>query len=1225
MATRGLHVVITGDPRGFQAALAKAGGDLGKFGAKQKTTAGKLSAAGKGMSKSLTLPLVAAAGVSVKLAADFEKQMSSLGAVADAPAAQLEKLRKQALKAGADTAYSAKEAAVAQTELAKGGIGAADILKGALGGALSLAAAGELELGEAASTTANALNLFGMGGDKAGHVADALAMAANATTADVSDFGMALKAGGAVAKSAGLSFDETVVALEALAASGVKNSDAGTSLKAALIGVLKPSDKTAAVMDKLGLKFTDNAGNMKSLGGISQMLRDRLGGMTKAQRTATLAQVAGTDGVRTLLAIMDAGPKRLKKYADGVHKTGTASEVAKKKQDNFAGKLEQLKGSLETLGIIVGTTLLPPLTALAVKLTSFANTVATAFSSLTPHQQQLVLGFVGLVAAAGPMLIIGAKLVTAFNTIRTAMVAVRGAQLGLRAAILVGNAAGAAQSAAMLAWRGAIMVVRGAMLGLRAVMLGMRIVAATAFGPIGLAVMGLATVAILVVTHWKQVKGALSAVWNALKSAAGAAFGFVKKLATTGLLGPIPLILSRWKQVKSALGAVWGAIKSAASSAFNALKGIVSRALNAAVGAARAVLGAFKAAGTAVGRGFVSALRAVLGAAKAAASAIGHAVVAGLRAIIGAVAAAGKFVGTRFVSGLRNILGAARNAATAIGRAVINGLKSVVSGAVGIGKSIVQGLINGIKALAGAAMSAASDLVGNAIKAAKKKLHIGSPSKVTHEMGEFFSEGLANGIGAGGAGVRAAARAAGDGMLFELDGAIAAARKQRDELDELFDFTDKQRALSGAQSKVDRLGGFEHVGAKRRTTGKGLKRDQRDRNVAFNRKQESHAKHNDEVRDARKELADLTEQANRAQQSATIDFKVAGLERLKAFGDAMASTRESLKGVVDDATSSFRAAREKVIDSGLDKALLALDDSFAGGLRRARLGLEADPRVAELQKLNADAEASKRGAEDAEIADRMAKATKIKASATDRVTAAEQRLAAVQSSGSLRLIGDAQRRLDAAKAAAAAADAGIANVEADRKKLQDERRAAELTAEVENARTIAEDTAAAQREGLDAEEQTFRDSLQQRLNDEAAQLESRKQTYAQFAADVGAILGPLGMVFTGDADAEAAIGAPEITAPRVPGAKPKKKPKKKPKPRHRASGGITRFGELTRAHELGAETMVLPTGTRITPASRSDDPVPSIGQLIINAEGAAARDPHALAAFVGFQVSTRRR
>lgn len=295
---------------------------------------------------------------SVVKAMTFEKQMKSLGAVSSASARQMKAFEKQALALGASTGMGATKAAQALTELAKGGVAAKD-MGAALRGTLALAAAGELEVAEASTITANALNLFALRGADATHVADALAQAANATTADVGDFGMALSQGGAAAKQAGLSFDQTVVALEALALAGVKNSDAGTSLKTALIQLIKPTEKQAEAGKAVGLSFVDQAGKMKSVADISRMLRDRTEGMTKAQRTALFATLAGTDGFRTLAALYDTGPAKLEKLAAAHKRQGDAADVADKKMSGAAGSMQKLKAAFESAQIIVGKELLP--------------------------------------------------------------------------------------------------------------------------------------------------------------------------------------------------------------------------------------------------------------------------------------------------------------------------------------------------------------------------------------------------------------------------------------------------------------------------------------------------------------------------------------------------------------------------------------------------------------------------------------------------------------------------------------------------------------------------------------------------------------------------------------------------------------------------------------------------------------------------------------------------
>lgn len=357
-----VRVTIVGDASGLDKATRQAEGSLGKL--------------KKGMA-------VAAVGVAggvaamVNSAADFEQQMSTLGSVTDANARQMKAFRQQALDAGAATKFSASEAAAAQIELAKGGLSIANIAGGGLRSALALAAAGNLELADAAAYTANAMNLFGLEGSRSMKVADAFATAANATTADVSDFGMALTQGGGAAKSAGLSFGQTMVALEALAQSGIKGSDAGTSLKAAMVQLANPTDKQAEAAKDLGLQFFNAEGRMRPLVEVSGILRERLGAMGDQQRLATLATLAGTDGFRTLLSLYDQGPAKVERLTTGIQKQGTAAKVAARQQDNLKGRLEALGGSIETISILAGSVLIPPLTEAASVTADFVGGLAS--------------------------------------------------------------------------------------------------------------------------------------------------------------------------------------------------------------------------------------------------------------------------------------------------------------------------------------------------------------------------------------------------------------------------------------------------------------------------------------------------------------------------------------------------------------------------------------------------------------------------------------------------------------------------------------------------------------------------------------------------------------------------------------------------------------------------------------------------------------------------------
>jgi len=375
-----LSILVKANTGGATSGLLRLNAQLGETNARSQNAAKAVSRLVRNVALIGAGGTVAGLGFAAKKAAEFEAQMSSLGAVAEANGRQMDRFRKQALKAGADTKFSALEAAEAQTELAKGGLKVRQIMRGGLNSALALAAAGEMDLADAAEATVNAMKLFGLRGKDAMKVADGFATAANKTTADVSDFALALKMGGSASKAAGMSFIETTAALEALAETGIRGSDAGTSLKAMLAQLAAPTEKQQKLAKKLNIEFFDQQGKMKSLTDVAGMLRDRLTDLTDKQRLHAVKVLAGTDGMRALLSLYDAGPKKMARFQEELSKEGTAAEVARKKQDNLMGSLERLRGSVETLAIQIGTGLLPSIRAGVEHLEGFVDDVGRIFA-----------------------------------------------------------------------------------------------------------------------------------------------------------------------------------------------------------------------------------------------------------------------------------------------------------------------------------------------------------------------------------------------------------------------------------------------------------------------------------------------------------------------------------------------------------------------------------------------------------------------------------------------------------------------------------------------------------------------------------------------------------------------------------------------------------------------------------------------------------------------------
>ncbi|KQQ98032.1 hypothetical protein ASF74_14970 [Arthrobacter sp. Leaf145] len=299
--------------------------------------------------------MVAGVGLAIKSYADFDKQMSSVQAATHATAGDMNQLRDAAVKAGADTAFSAVEAAQGIEELAKAGVSTKDIMGGGLKGSLDLAAAGSLGVAEAAEISASALTQFKLSGDKIPHLADLLAAGAGKAQGSVSDLGAALNQSGLVAASTGLTIEETTGSLAAFASAGLTGSDAGTSFKTMLMSLNPNSEAAAKLMKDLGISAYDAQGKFVGMSEYAGILQNALKGMSDEQRNATLKTLFGSDAVRAANVLYEQGAAGINKWEAAVNDAGYAAETAAIKQDNLAGDIEKLGGSMDSVFLKSGS------------------------------------------------------------------------------------------------------------------------------------------------------------------------------------------------------------------------------------------------------------------------------------------------------------------------------------------------------------------------------------------------------------------------------------------------------------------------------------------------------------------------------------------------------------------------------------------------------------------------------------------------------------------------------------------------------------------------------------------------------------------------------------------------------------------------------------------------------------------------------------------------------
>lgn len=393
---KNIVIRLMADTASYEAAMTRAGSTAKTVASGMEHTGRKSALIASGMTAAGLA--VAAFGVAaVKMAADFDQQMSTVQANTGATSAQMDQLRAAAIEAGASTVYSASDSADAINDLGKAGMSVTDILTGGLSGALNLAASDGMAVGDAAEYMANALSMFHLKGSQASQVADTLAAGAGKAVGNVSDFGEALNNCGAQANSFGMNVQETTGVLALFAQNGTIGAEAGTQLNSMLMKLAAPSAEASNTMKELGISAYDAQHHFVGMANFAGQLQKAEKGLTDEQRNQANATIFGSYAIKAANYLYEAGESGVNKWTKAVSESGYAAEQAAAKNNNLKGDLENLSGSMESLMISVGEGAQGPLR----KMVQGLDTLVDTFSGLPSGVQQTIVVMASLAGVFG--------------------------------------------------------------------------------------------------------------------------------------------------------------------------------------------------------------------------------------------------------------------------------------------------------------------------------------------------------------------------------------------------------------------------------------------------------------------------------------------------------------------------------------------------------------------------------------------------------------------------------------------------------------------------------------------------------------------------------------------------------------------------------------------------------------------------------------------------------
>ncbi|ENO1434168.1 phage tail tape measure protein [Listeria monocytogenes] len=393
-----------------------------QFGNMLEKSGQKLTKAGTAMTVGFTAPIVAGMVKSTKAYLDFDNEVTEVNSLlresgesakefGDRYTQVFDYAQKDSVKYG----VASEQTMLGMKEMVKKGYDINQTMA-SMPAIFNAARASGDEFETVMSVTTSTLEQFGMISkdtnkqmEYTNKVADVLTYVADKTAAGFSDMGTAMNYVGPISHSLGYSLTDTAAAVGLLSNRGIEGQKAGTGLRGMLTSLLKPSKSAAEAMSAVGLTIEDNNGNMKTLPTLLDDINDKTKKMTKTQKNSFLTMIFGREPLSAVNTLLEAGGDSLRKYSKGADEAnGYTKQVADNMRKASKFGVDQFKASLEVLEQNVGQKLMPALTPII----EWANKMIDKFNDLSGEQQQNIIKWAGILAATGPVLMIGGKLVS---------------------------------------------------------------------------------------------------------------------------------------------------------------------------------------------------------------------------------------------------------------------------------------------------------------------------------------------------------------------------------------------------------------------------------------------------------------------------------------------------------------------------------------------------------------------------------------------------------------------------------------------------------------------------------------------------------------------------------------------------------------------------------------------------------------------------------------------
>lgn len=582
---------------------------LTALGEQFKQIGSKMTEAGKSMTMYVTAPLAAVGAAGAKSFAEVDKTMQLTNSTMGNTAEQAEMLNKAMKDAAANSTYGMSDAATATLNFARAGL-SAEQAASALAPAMNLAAGEGGNLDTVSGGLVATINGFGGSFDEAAQYADVFANACNNSALDIDSLSQSMSVAAPIFSAAGYKVNDAALYMGVMANKGIEANVAANSLKTGFARLVGGSADVQKQLDALGVSIVNADGSMKDTVTIQKDLHEAFAGLSESEQIAAASTIFGKNQMSNWLALINTAPSEVSALSAALDEEGTTAEMAEAMMSGFGGSLEKLKSSVDVAKTSLGEALAP----IILKVAEGIQKLVDWFNSLSPTAQRIIAVVGAIVAAIGPLLVIGGTLLTGLGNI-----------------MIYGP------------------MIMGMLAGVGPAIAGIAAPVAIAIGVIG----ALVIAGIALYKHWDQIKAIAKSLWDSIK----ATFEGIKTS-----------IMNAWNAIKTGVTTAVNAIKTVIQTVFAAIVAIITGYVNAYRTVITVVFNAIKSVVTTIFTAIKTAVTTIWNGIKLA---ITNPVQAARNAVTNAVNAI-----KRVINGISGIIGNVKSAFSSIKSAMTSPIES---------------------------------------------------------------------------------------------------------------------------------------------------------------------------------------------------------------------------------------------------------------------------------------------------------------------------------------------------------------------------------------------------------------------------------------------------------------------------------------------------------------------------------------------------------------------